>query len=125
MPQSAGQSETALVSQSGETIATTVEIADSWWQRFKGLQFRKQLPDGHAILLRPCSSIHTFWMRFSIDVVFLDGDLCVIEIHRDVRPWRTLIPQTRSVAVLEMSTGSLPVCIRPGDVLAWSAIDTL
>jgi len=117
MPQSAGQSDTVLVSQSGDTIATTVEIANSWWQRFKGLQFRKPLPDGHAILLRPCSSIHTFWMRFSIDVVFLSEEGRIVEIRKGVRPWRIVLPKPGSFVVLEMTAGALPAFLSNDDVI--------
>ena len=111
---------TSLVTESGASIAAHVEIADNWWKRFKGLQFRRPLAKDHAILLRPCPSIHTFWMRFAIDVVFLDGEGRVVDIRRNVRPWRTVIPKTRSVMVVEMTSGALPAHLTEGDVVRWS-----
>lgn len=110
-----------LVTDAGELVARHVELAEDWWSRFKGLQFRKSLREEHAILLRPCSSIHTFWMRFAIDVVFLDEHLRVIDIHRDVRPWRVIVSSGHSISVLEMTAGALPAFIKTGDMLCWSA----
>ena len=121
MANTAGQADASLMSESGVLIATMVEIADTWWLRFKGLQFRKPLPDGHAILLRPCSSIHTLWMRFSIDVVFVDEAGRVVQVDRAVRPWRTVISKTRSAAVLEMTAGALSEGLSVGDVLMWKS----
>ncbi len=117
MTQSTG---TSLVTESGVLIAAHVEVADTWWQRFKGLQFRRPLAKDHAILLRPCPSIHTFWMRFSIDVVFLDGEGRIVDLRRNVRPWRAVIPRVRSVAVVEMTSGALPALLHEGDLLRWS-----
>ncbi len=111
----------ALMSDSGVSVASEVEIAATWWRRFKGLQFRKPLPDGHAILLRPCSSIHTFWMRFAIDVVFVDESGRMVQIERNVGPWRTVIAKIRSAAVLEMTSGSLPAKLTVGDILTWKS----
>ena len=59
-------------------------------------------------------------MRFSIDVVFIDEASRAIEVVRAVRPWRAVIPGTRSVAVLEMTSGSLPEQLTAGDALQWS-----
>ncbi|MHC4880525.1 MAG: DUF192 domain-containing protein [Planctomycetota bacterium] len=120
MAELSGRADDVLVSSTGISIATEVEIADTWWRRFKGLQFRQRLPENHAILLRPCSSIHTFWMRFAIDVAFLNGDGCVIDIRRNVRPWRVVLPKARSVAVLEMASGELPAQLSEGDAVCWS-----
>jgi uncharacterized membrane protein (UPF0127 family) len=112
--------ERSLVTESGLVVARHVEIAADWWSRFKGLQFRNSLPEEHAILLRPCSSIHTFWMRFAIDVVFLDSDGRIADIRRTVRPWRAVLPESSSVAVLEMTSGALPIHVSHGDLLCWS-----
>jgi len=49
---------------------------------------RKELPAGQALLLAPCSSVHCFFMRFPIDVVFLDGDRRVTKIAPAMKPWR-------------------------------------
>ncbi len=60
-------------------VAEEVRLADGIWSRFWGLMGRKALPEGVAFLLRPSSSIHTAFMRFPIDVVFLDRSLRVLE----------------------------------------------
>ncbi len=63
-------------------------MASGLWSRFWGLMFRKELPEGQALLLTPCSSVHCFFMRFPIDVVFLDGDNRVTKIVPAMKPWR-------------------------------------
>lgn len=79
-------------------------VADTWWTRFRGLQFLRELPEGTGLLLDSCRSVHTFWMRFPIHVVFLDTELRVVEVRTNVRPWRVVIPIARNVqSVLEAS----------------------
>ncbi len=56
--------------QDGSVVCKHCVIADSPWLRMKGLLGRRELPDGEGILLRPCASIHMFFMRFAIDAVF-------------------------------------------------------
>lgn len=98
----------------GELIAESTEavvvdrlfVADTFWSRFRGLQFLRALPPDTGLLLRPCSSIHTFWMRFSIDVLFLDRRGTVIETRRAVRPWRIAFPSVGGCCqVLEVAAG--------------------
>ncbi len=63
------------------------EIADTFSKRLLGLMFRSGLPIDNGLLLDPCSSIHTFFMRFPIDVVYLDRDNTVLK-KETVFPWR-------------------------------------
>jgi len=58
----------------GRVLAQEVERAGSFWQRMKGLLGRRGLPAGQALFLEPCNSIHTFFMGFPIDAVFLDKE---------------------------------------------------
>lgn len=83
----------------GETLLENIEMADSFWKRFKGLQFRRSLPPRSGVLLDPCSSLHTCFMRFPIDVIHLDNENRVISVSRSIQPWRLhLCPKdTRSV----------------------------
>lgn len=78
--------------------------------RLRGLLGRKSLPSGEGILLRPAGSIHTFFMRFAIDAVFLDEELCVVGIAADLRPWRAA-GKRGAKAVLELPAGE---CARRG-----------
>jgi len=72
------------------------EVADGPWSRFKGLQFRKYLPPGCGLLLVPCPSVHTFFLRFPIDVLLLDRAGQVLAVRRAVRPWRLVLPVRHS-----------------------------
>ncbi|WP_372717883.1 DUF192 domain-containing protein [Novipirellula sp.] len=89
-----------------EVLLNRVEVADTFWQRFKGLQFRSPLPTDTGLLITPCSSLHTCFMRFLIDVVMLDQELCVVGIRKQVRPWNAIfcVPQTTSV--IEITSAS-------------------
>ncbi|MBR0261407.1 MAG: DUF192 domain-containing protein [Selenomonadaceae bacterium] len=64
-----------------------VEIADSFFKRLRGLMFRRRLEEGRGLLLAPCDGVHMFFMRFSIDVIYLDKDFCIKKIVRDLMPW--------------------------------------
>ena len=80
------------------------DVADHPVARMRGLLGRSDLPRGEGILLRPAGSIHTFFMRFPIDVVFLDADDRVLEVVPHLAPWRAAgVKGAR--AVLELAAG--------------------
>jgi uncharacterized protein len=104
------------IRDSAAVVIERLTIADRFWSRFCGLQFRRPLPPGQGILLAPCASIHTMWMRFAIDAAMLDRTGKVLALHRAVRPWRILFAPRGTHAVLEASAGTLP--LSPGDIVA-------
>jgi uncharacterized membrane protein (UPF0127 family) len=84
----------------------------------RGLLGRSELPEGEGILLRPAGSIHTFFMRFAIDVVFLDRDLVVLGIEPALGPWRTA-GRRGAKSVVELASGECERRgIQVGDALA-------
>jgi uncharacterized membrane protein (UPF0127 family) len=84
-------------------------IADRMLPRMKGLLGRKNLAQGEGILISPAPSIHTFFMRFPIDVVFLSRQGEVLKVAEHVGPWRTRSCR-RSHAVLELAAGEVGRC---------------
>jgi len=64
-----------------------IEIADTFFARFRGLMLRKKLPAGHGLLIAPCNSIHMCFMRFAIDAIFIDKNYKVLKISRNIKPW--------------------------------------
>jgi uncharacterized protein len=106
-----------LVNEAGQTVVERCAIADKPWSRMRGLLGRRTLPAGEGILLRPASSVHMFFMRFAIDVVWLDRDLRVLDVRRNLRPWRTAA-RRGARAALELAAGeSERVGLRVGDRL--------
>lgn len=83
-----------------------IEHARNWHTRFSGLMFRGTLDPGHGLLLTPCASIHTAFMRFSIDVVYLDHDLKILSIHAHLKPWRLSWGPVGTRHTLELSAGT-------------------
>jgi uncharacterized membrane protein (UPF0127 family) len=81
-----------------------IKVADSIGARARGLLGRRGLEPGEGLLLRPASSVHTAFMRFPIDVVFLDGQLRVLAIAEAVPPWRVKA-RRGARAVLELQAG--------------------
>jgi uncharacterized membrane protein (UPF0127 family) len=97
----------ALVNQrTGAPIATTVERAVTRASRRRGLLGRDGLPASHALMLEPCAAVHTAFMRFPIDVVFVDGQGYAVKIVRNLPAWRIAVAP-RARAVIEMAAGSL------------------
>ena len=85
-------------------VLPNVESARTTWQRFRGLMFRRRPVTGGAIWISPCRSIHTMWMRFTIDVYFLDPTGTVLE-SKTLPPWRVAIAPNGTAQVLEVPTG--------------------
>ena len=101
----------------GTPVVDVLHVASTIWSRFRGLQLRRSLPSGHGLLMVPCNSIHTMFVRFAIDVLFLSEEGIVTEVSRDVHPWRVVLPHGASAhAVLEMAAGSPTV--EPGTAIA-------
>jgi uncharacterized membrane protein (UPF0127 family) len=92
----------------GRVLLPRVEIADGFWSRLRGLQFRGSLPPGTGVLLVPCSSIHTFFVRFRIDLLMLDAEMRVVGRRCNVAPWRVIFAPRGTRAVLETSAGECP-----------------
>lgn len=81
---------------------------------------RRDLPTGHGILITPCSSIHMFFMRFPIDVVFLDKEDRAVKIVNAIKPWRTAMGGGGKKA-LELPAGTAASTgTQPGDHLEFS-----
>jgi len=72
----------------GSVIAGRAQSACGFWSRFRGLMGRRTFPAGSALVLTPCKQVHTFFMRFTIDIVFLDGQGVVIEVLPGMSPWK-------------------------------------
>lgn len=99
-------------------VCTQAVHATSFLHRLRGLMFQRELPAGAGLLLEPEWSIHTFFMRFPIDVLFLDSSYTVLAAH-DVVPPNRLGPMHRGAhAVLELPAGTIvETKTRPGDNL--------
>ncbi len=82
-----------------------IEIAKTFFSRLRGLMGRKKLEKGRGLLLAPCNSIHMLFMRFAIDVIYLDKDFCIKKIARDVSPWIGMSVCLGAWAALELPSG--------------------
>jgi uncharacterized membrane protein (UPF0127 family) len=92
--------------RTGKTIADVVEVADTRATRRRGLLGRDHLPAGRALMLTPCNAIHTFRMRFPIDVAFVDKRGRVRRIVRELGPSRIKIC-VQARATIEFASGQL------------------
>ena len=102
---------------SGAVLASDVRTAKTLWTRFWGLMGRSRLAQGEALLIDPCYSVHTFFMRFPIDVLFLDGDNRVVKVAGDLKPYRFAVGRGAR-RVLEAAAGSAARAgVRAGDQL--------
>jgi uncharacterized membrane protein (UPF0127 family) len=102
---------------SGRTLATTLETAFDSASRNRGLLGRHGLPPDTALIIAPCSSIHTCFMRFPIDVVFVRKDGTVARVRDQVGPWRAAIA-FGGFAAIELAAGrAAAIQVRAGDRL--------
>jgi uncharacterized protein len=89
-------------------LATAMAVSDTHWTRLRGLlglsasHFRK----GCGLWIVPCHGVHTLGMAFPIDVIYLNGAMTVIYLHRDLQPWRFAPVRIQATSVLELPCGA-------------------
>jgi uncharacterized membrane protein (UPF0127 family) len=90
----------------GTTLATSLEVADSGPKRNKGLLGRKALEPGGGLWIIPCESVHTFFMQFPIDLVYMDRKNIVRKVCESVPAWRISICLSAH-SILELPAGTI------------------
>ena len=108
----------------GTILAGRARRARGFLQRLLGLMGAPALPAGEALVLDPCASIHMFFMRFPIDVVFAAADLSVVAVVHAIRPWRMtrFYPSARLAIELPAGTAAASgTCL--GDQLAFDPVE--
>jgi uncharacterized protein len=104
------------------TVASCVTVADRGPARTRGLLGRQSLGEGEGLWIVPCEAVHTFGMRFAIDLVFLDRRNIVRKVRSSVPPWR-MSGCLRARSVLELAAGTLQnTPVHPGDTLQFSPV---
>lgn len=87
-----------------------VMVADTFLTRLAGLMLRQKLPVKTGLLLVPCNSVHMCFMRFAIDVVYIDKKFKIIKVVKNLKPWVGLSMCGQAWAALEMTAGEAERC---------------
>ncbi|MDP4109518.1 MAG: DUF192 domain-containing protein [Bacillota bacterium] len=113
--------EVITASARGTVFALRVKLADGYFARLRGLMFSKSLGDGEGLLLKPCRQIHTFFMRFEIDAVFISESGEILEIIKSIRGGRVTPYVKASRMVLELKGGAAEKTgLKPSDKIVFS-----
>ncbi len=107
----------------GTVIASRAERARTFWARLRGLMFRASLPAGGGLVIEPNSSVHTFWMRFPIDVIFVDRQNRVVGLAPAMPPNRPYAGARKARRTLELPAGVITTsATQLGDVLEFQDV---
>ncbi len=107
----------------GAILCERCEVPKSSFARMRGLLGRSGLDPGTGMLIDAAPSVHMFFMRFPIDVVFLDRDRTVVGVRHGLRPWR-VAGARRAVAALELPAGAAAAAgVGEGDVLVLEGLE--
>ncbi len=102
-------------------IADEVEVAQNFVTRTFGLIPKKSLNEGEGLVIKPCCSIHTFFMKFYLDVLFVNRKNEVVAPYENVKPWRILPIHLTSHYVIELPAGEISAKnIKKGDLITIS-----
>ena len=103
--------------RTGDVVAETLLVAFDSASRRTGLLRHTSLPLGEALIIAPCNSVHTFFMKFAIDIVFVSRDGEVRKVARAVAPWR-MAASFSAFATIELAANTPQLsATRPGDRL--------
>ena len=100
-----------------EVILEDAQIADSFISRFMGLMGKKDLPEATGLIIEPCNSVHCFFMRFTIDVIFVDSDDRVVHIIPAMKPGRISPIVRKAKYVIESNAHTLSEKLWIGDTI--------
>lgn len=95
----------AINQDNGQILASRVEGAYTFIKRLRGLLFTKSLPNGDALHIQPCRSVHTFLMNYAIDILYLDKHQKVIGMDESLQPGQTGRKFRQTYSVIELPLG--------------------
>ncbi len=118
MPKDRSSTAVIVNETQGNVVCERAEIADTPWRRLRGLLGRDELPAGHGMLIVPAPSIHSAFMRFEFDAVFVDRDMKVVKLSERIPRWRARSAK-HARSVLELAAGEIAARgLQLGDQLA-------
>jgi uncharacterized membrane protein (UPF0127 family) len=91
----------------GKVISENLAVADTFFKRLKGLMFTKELPAQEALHIIPCNEIHTFFMNYSIDVLYLDKDKRIVHMDEEMEPGKIGKKVENAISVVELPGGRI------------------
>ena len=109
---------TLIKKYNSAVLLSDLKIADHLWSRLKGLLGTNSLDINQGLWIHNCNSVHTFFMKYPIDCIFLDSKLRVTRVITNIRPGRLVLPDWKSKSVVEANAGTaLSLNLQPGDEL--------
>ena len=111
------QKQQLVLQKTGAVILESLSVANSFWGRLRGLMGAKVLGSAEGLALIPCNSIHSFFMRFPIDVLFLDAQGRVLRCEQAMLPWRigAFVPGAKMA--IEANAGVLSTTVQVDDIV--------
>lgn len=107
-----------LMKAENQVLVPDLKVANRFWSRLKGLLGTAHLPETEGLWIHRCNSIHTFFMKYPIDCVFVDSSLKVKALVPAVKPGRVVFPISGAESVIELKAGSLETLnLKVGDQL--------
>lgn len=104
--------------KTSQTLAVKVKKAETFLERFKGLSWKEDMPPHSTLWIPSCPSIHTFFMKFSLDIIFTDKKFHVVSVYHAVPPGKIIFGGWKSYHVFEFKASGLKNCsIQKGDKL--------
>lgn len=101
-----------------QQLISDLQVATTEWARGRGLLGKKSLGPEQALLIPRCNSVHTFFMKFAIDCVFVDKNMCIKAIYPSVKPFKLIWPVWGARSVIEFPEGrAQELSLRVGEVL--------
>jgi uncharacterized protein len=121
-PNASSMSKLVLVASGGRVVCDMCHLADKPHTRLRGIIGWKSMRRGEGMLIRPTFSIHTMFVRFPIDAVFLDKEMTVVSIAHELKPWR-FAGARKAKSVLELAAGECQrIRLERGDRLGWARV---
>ena len=104
------------------TIASHVEMADTFFKRMQGLLGRASLGAGEALIITHCQSVHMLWMKFAIDVIFIDQQNKVVGLTARIKPFKFSPIFWKSSCAIELPAGTIETTnTQMGDEIHWAS----
>ena len=103
--------------ENSQTLSAKAKVADSFLKRLRGLMFKKSIGEDEALIFYKAASIHTFFMRFPIDIIFLNKESKVIKICPNLKPWK-MVFCLKSAITIEFQANKASInSLKIGDTL--------